>query len=78
MKQSASALHPALEPLFFNKWLHKRDRRQPRGYHPLCVTIDEQTRDYLAPMYGDSDYAVIDEIQKMSFRIANTYSGLAN
>ena len=49
-----------------------------RGIHPFCITIDEQARDYLPHMYGDSNYVVIDDIQKLPYRISDIYRGLTS
>jgi len=49
-----------------------------RGIHPFCITIDEQARDYLPHMYGDSSYAFIDDIAKLPFRISEIYRSLTS
>jgi nitric oxide reductase NorD protein len=49
-----------------------------RGIHPFCITIDEQARDYLPHMYGDANYVVIDDIQKLPYRISDIYRGLTS
>ncbi len=49
-----------------------------QGIHPFCITIDEQARDYLPHMYGDSNYVVINDIQKLPYRISDIYRGLTS
>ncbi|UCH39850.1 MAG: nitric oxide reductase activation protein [Gammaproteobacteria bacterium] len=47
-----------------------------RGIHPFCITIDEEAREYLPHMYGDSAYVLIDDIDKLPFRISEIYRSL--
>ncbi|MDH3760116.1 MAG: nitric oxide reductase activation protein [Gammaproteobacteria bacterium] len=47
-----------------------------RGIHPFCITIDEEARDYLPHMYGDSSYVLIDDVDKLPYRISEIYRGL--
>lgn len=47
-----------------------------RGIHPFCITIDEEARDYLPHMYGDSSYVLIDDIDKLPYRISEVYRSL--
>ena len=49
-----------------------------RGIHPFCITIDEQARDYLPHMYGDTSYVLIDDIGKLPCRIAEIYRSLTS
>lgn len=49
-----------------------------RGIHPFCITIDEQAKDYLPHMYGDSNYVVIDDLIKQPYRISEIYRGLTS
>ena len=49
-----------------------------RGIHPFCITIDEEARDYLPHMYGDSSYVLIDNIDKLPYRISEIYRGLTS
>jgi nitric oxide reductase NorD protein len=49
-----------------------------QGIHPFCITIDEQARDYLPHMYGDSNFVVINDIQKLPYRISDIYRGLTS
>jgi len=49
-----------------------------RGIHPFCITIDEEARDYLPHMYGDSSYVLIDDIGKLPYRISEIYRSLTS
>jgi len=49
-----------------------------RGIHPFCITIDEEARDYLPHMYGESSYVLIDDIGKLPYRISEIYRGLTS
>ena len=49
-----------------------------RGIHPFGITIDEQARDYLPHMYGDTNYVVIDDIHKLPYQISDIYRGLTS
>ncbi|MDH3387847.1 MAG: nitric oxide reductase activation protein [Gammaproteobacteria bacterium] len=49
-----------------------------RGIHPFCITIDEQARDYLPHMYGDSSYVLIDDIARLPYRISEIYRSLTS
>ena len=49
-----------------------------KGIHSFCITIDEQARDYLPHMYGDSNYVVVDDVAKLPYRISEVYRGLTS
>ena len=49
-----------------------------RGIHPFCITIDEEARDYLPHMYGDSSYVLIDKVDKLPYRISEIYRSLTS
>ena len=49
-----------------------------RGIHPFCITIDEEARAYLPHMYGDSSYVLIDDVDKLPYRISDIYRGLTS
>jgi nitric oxide reductase NorD protein len=49
-----------------------------RGINPFCITIDEQARDYLPHMFGSSSYVLIDDINKLPYRISEIYRGLTS
>ncbi len=47
------------------------------GVHPFCVTVDPSGGQYLARMYGDVAYAVIDRVDKLPGRLLKIYKKLA-
>jgi len=46
------------------------------GIHAFCITIDREGQDYLPYMYGPASYAVIDEVGKLPFKVADIYRKL--
>ncbi len=46
------------------------------GIHPYCITIDSEGADYLPHMYGPVNYAVIDEVRLLPFKVADIYRRL--
>lgn len=48
------------------------------GIHPFCITIDEQARDYLPHMYGESGYVLINDVGKLPYRISEVYRSLTS
>lgn len=48
------------------------------GIHPFCITIDEEARDYLPHMYGDTSYILINDAAKLPYRISETYRNLTS
>ncbi len=46
------------------------------GIHPFCITIDNEAQDYLPYMYGKVNYAVIDEVPKLPYKVADIYRRL--
>jgi nitric oxide reductase NorD protein len=46
------------------------------GIHPFCVTIDEHGQDYLPPVYGAVNYAVLDEAAKLPLKVSDVYRRL--
>ena len=48
------------------------------GIHPFCITIDEQARDYLPHMYGESSFKLISDISRLPYRISEVYRGLTS
>jgi len=48
------------------------------GIHAFCITIDEEARDYLPHMYGAANYAVIDEVRKLPFKVSDIYRRLTS
>ena len=49
---------------------------QRNGIRAFCITIDEQARDYLPHLYGGANYAVVDEVGKLPFKVADIYRRL--
>ena len=49
-----------------------------RGIHPFCITIDEQARDYLPHMYGESSYVLIDDAARLPYRLSEIYRSLTS
>ena len=48
------------------------------GIHPFCITIDEEARDYLPHMYGDTSYILINDAAKLPCRISEIYRSLTS
>lgn len=46
------------------------------GIHAYCITIDNEAQEYLPHMYGAANYAVIDEVQKLPYKVADIYRRL--
>lgn len=46
------------------------------GIHAFCITIDREGQEYLPYMYGPAAYAVIDEVNKLPFKVADIYRKL--
>ncbi len=43
------------------------------GIHPFCITIDEEAMDYLQHMYGAVNFAVIDQVDKLPYKVSDIY-----
>ena len=43
------------------------------GIHPFCITIDEEAMDYLQHMYGPVNFAVIDQVDKLPYKVSDIY-----
>ena len=43
------------------------------GIHPFCITIDEEAMDYLHHMYGAVNFAVIDHVDKLPYKVSDIY-----
>lgn len=46
------------------------------GIHSFCVTIDNEAQEYLPHMYGPANFAVIDEVEKLPYKVADIYRRL--
>ncbi len=44
-----------------------------KGIHPFCVTVDHEESGYLARMYGDVSYMIIDRVQSLPERLPRIY-----
>jgi nitric oxide reductase NorD protein len=52
-----------------------REARQ-RGVHPFCITIDREADGYVRRMYGDVQFAVIDQLEALPKRLPRIYQRL--
>ena len=43
------------------------------GIHPFCITIDKEAMDYLQHMYGAVNFAVIDQVDKLPYKVSDIY-----
>ena len=43
------------------------------GIHPFCITIDEEAMNYLQHMYGPINFAVIDHVDKLPYKVSDIY-----
>jgi len=43
------------------------------GIHPFCITIDKEAMDYLQHMYGAVNFAVIDHVDKLPYKVSDIY-----
>lgn len=43
------------------------------GIHPFCITVDRQAHDYMAHMYGEVNYIMIDNISKLPRKMPEIY-----
>ncbi len=43
------------------------------GIAPYCITIDRSARDYIAHLYGDVHFTVIDDVSQLPERLARLY-----
>ena len=46
------------------------------GIHPFCITIDREGQDYLPHMYGPVNYAIVDTVEKLPYRVSEVYRRL--
>jgi nitric oxide reductase NorD protein len=52
-----------------------REARQ-KGVHPFCITIDREADGYVRRMYGDVQFAVIDQLEALPKRLPRIYQRL--
>lgn len=43
------------------------------GIHPFCITVDQQAQDYMAHMYGEVNYIMIDSVHKLPRKMPEIY-----
>lgn len=46
------------------------------GIHPFCITIDKEGQDYLPHMYGAVNYTIVDEVEKLPYKVSEIYRRL--
>jgi nitric oxide reductase NorD protein len=46
------------------------------GIHPFCITIDRSAREYLPHMYGEVNYTLVDEVEKLPSKVSEIYRRL--
>ncbi|HSR35814.1 MAG TPA: VWA domain-containing protein, partial [Desulfurivibrionaceae bacterium] len=46
------------------------------GIHPFCITIDQQAHDYIAHMYGEVNYIVLNDVRSLPNRMPEIYRTL--
>ena len=49
-----------------------------KSIHSFCITIDEKAREYLPHMFGASNYILIDDVEKLPYRLSDVYRGLTS
>ncbi len=47
-----------------------------KGITPFCITIDKEGENYLPRMYGEANYTIIDDIEKLPSRLPQIYKKL--
>ena len=47
-----------------------------KGIHPFSITIDRKAHDYIAHIYGEVNYILIDEVNKLPYRMPQIYRNL--
>ncbi len=43
------------------------------GIHPYCITIDTEAMEYLPHMYATENFAVIDQVNKLPYKVSEIY-----
>ena len=44
-----------------------------QGIHTYCITIDEEAMEYLPYMYGKTNFAVINQVDKLPYKVSDIY-----
>ncbi|MCA9472764.1 MAG: VWA domain-containing protein [Nitrospirales bacterium] len=47
-----------------------------KGIHPFCITVDREAGDYIARMYGEVGFLVIDDVTSLPRRLPRIYQRL--
>ncbi len=48
------------------------------GVHPFCITLDPKAHDYVAHLFGEVSYVVIDAVAKLPLRVPEIYRALTS
>ena len=43
------------------------------GIHPFCITIDTEAADYLKHMYGPVNFTIVDQVDKLPYKVSDIY-----
>jgi len=43
------------------------------GIHPFCITIDKEAMDYLQHMYGPVNFTIVDQVDKLPYKVSDIY-----
>tara|TARA_B110000977_G_scaffold43147_1_gene58468 strand:+ start:78675 stop:80954 length:2280 start_codon:yes stop_codon:yes gene_type:complete len=43
------------------------------GIHPFCITIDTESADYLKHMYGPVNFTIVDQVDKLPYKVSDIY-----
>ena len=49
-----------------------------KGIHPFCITVDQTSGDYLARMYGEVGFLVVDDVAGLPTRLPQIYQRLTS
>ena len=58
------------------KHLRKTFEAMREGIHPYCITIDEETRDYLPHLYGPAAFTLVSEVRELPVKVSDIYRRL--
>ncbi|MEM7304989.1 MAG: VWA domain-containing protein, partial [Pseudomonadota bacterium] len=43
------------------------------GIHPFCITIDKEAMDYLQHMYGPVNFSIVNQVDKLPYKVSDIY-----
>ncbi|MDW3094429.1 MAG: VWA domain-containing protein [Gammaproteobacteria bacterium] len=43
------------------------------GIYPFCITIDDEAMDYLQYMYGPVNFTIVDQVDKLPYKVSDIY-----